>query len=142
MAVEDEAMADKYEKEIEELLAGLGDLSPRESRSGRLTRSLRRWQYSWQNFVLSVSKKRLRPDQLMLTGILLVVATYFLRFGLPMVAKYTAILGILLFFAGFVLALKGGNYHGPSDRRWRGRLVSYEEDGLKRIKEWLRKWVR
>ena len=132
-------MPDKYEKEIEELLASLGEFKPRKrSFSDRVMASLGRWQYRWQRFVSGLVQKRLNPDHLMVYGIILIVIAYFLRF--PIVGKYIGIAGILLFFTGFLLAMTMGRRYNNEQKIWRGRVIQFEEHhlGLK-IRYWLRR---
>ncbi len=135
-------MPDKYEKEIEELLASLGEFKPRKRRlSDRVIASLGRWQYRWQGFISGLSHKRLNPDHLMIYGIILIVITYFLR--LPVIGRYTGIAGILLFFTGFVLALTMGRRYSDERKIWRGRIIDFQDQNLgPKIKLWLRRLLQ
>ena len=133
-------MPDKYEKEIEELLASLGEVKPRRRKwTDRVSSSLSRWQYQWQGFVAGLSHKRINPDKLMIYGILLIVLTYFLR--LPIISRYTGIAGILLFFTGFVLALTTGGGYSNERKIWRGRVIDFNDGKFgEKIRFWL-KWL-
>lgn len=119
-------MAEKFEREIEELLSRLGEWVPQDTplqRSKRvLGRWLFRWQEGWRHALANLRNWRAPLDQLMLAGIVLVVLSYFLRFAVPMVARYTGVLGVILFFTAFALYFSMGRQQ-RRDIRWRGRLV-------------------
>lgn len=130
----------RFEKEIEELLARLGDWSPKDKPRGRFGDTLRqwiyRWQYGWQ-YALSKFRWSVPPEQLMLISILLILAAYFSRFVFPVVARYVAVLGFILFFTSFLFSFGLGQRR---DRRWRGQVVNYRPgdfwDWLRRIIGW------
>lgn len=133
-------MSDKYEKEIEDLLASLGEVGLRRSQwTDGFSSSLGRWQHQWRGFVAGLSRKRINPDKLMIYGIILIVLTYFLR--VPIISRYTGIAGVLLFFTGFALSFTTGGRYSSERKIWRGRVVDFNDGKFgEKIRVWLR-WL-
>ncbi|MBI4498252.1 MAG: hypothetical protein HY689_10170 [Chloroflexi bacterium] len=132
----------RFERELEELLVSLGEWTPRESRSQRFRRRFRAWLYRWQEAIARMRWGGLPADQMMLVGMVLIVFAYFLRLALPAGAAYVGLLGVLLFFVAFALAVTGGRRR--RDIRWRGHLVepSPYRSSPPPFLAWLRRWWR
>lgn len=131
----------KFERELDELLASIGEWTPRESRSQRFRRRFRGWLSHWQEAVARMRWIGIPTDQMMLGGILLIVFAYFLRLALPVAAAYVGLLGILVFFVAFALAIRGGRRR--RDARWRGRFLDpYRRGGLGLLARLLLWWQR
>ncbi|MBF8293496.1 MAG: hypothetical protein HW389_41 [Bacteroidetes bacterium] len=132
-------MSNRFEREIDELLAKLGDFTPRDTVSRRIGRVVIYWQYRWQGFISKISRFWIAPEKLMLSSLLIIVASYFLRFALPGIARYAGVLGVILFFASFLLALSSG---GRRDKqmRWRGHPIDLPRNRPAWLPVWLRRW--
>lgn len=129
----------KFEREIEELLARLGDWTPKSRPPGQFLETLRRWIYRWQygwQYAISRLRWYVPPEQLMLISILLIVGAYFFRFVLPMAARYIAVLGFIMFFASFLLSF---GFARRPEKKWRGRVVDYGRRGG--FWDWLRRFI-
>ena len=130
----------RFDRELDELLANLGDWTPRESRRQRIWRHVREWQAHWQEAVARLRWSGIPTDQMMLGGILMIVFAYFLRLAIALAAAYVGLLGILLFFVAFGLAIRGGQRR--RELRWRGRSVGPYGGGsslLARLRFWWRR---
>lgn len=136
-------MAEKFEREIEELLSRLGEWVPQDTPFQRFKRILSRWLFRWQegwpHALTDPRRWRIPLDQLMLAGIVLVVLSYLLRFVIPLAARYTGVLGVILFFTAFALYFSVGQQR-RRDIRWRGRSVE-PRPGTRSWKARLRRWI-
>ena len=130
----------RYERELDELLASLGDWAPRETRAQRFQRRFRQWLAQWQESVARMRWTGMSVDQMMLGGIGLIVFAYFLRLAVPVGAAYVGLLGVLVFFASFALAIR--NARRRRESRWRGRPISsYDQQTslFYRLRSWWRR---
>ena len=113
----------RFDRELDELLASIGDWTPRETRGQRLRRRFRSWLLRWQESIASMRWTGIPTDQLMLGGFILIVVAYFLRLALPVMAAYVGLVGVLVFFVAFGLAVRGGRRRSAS--RWRGQPIDF-----------------
>ena len=136
-------MATRFEKEIEDLLRSIGEFGPKES---------------WWQKLNRVGAARLRgtlegvkqlpyavpADQLMLTAILLIVASYFLRFAFRPLATVVGAVGLVMFFTAFVISFR--YFFGASKQvRWRGHTIDMRHDRqspFARLTRWFRRRLR
>lgn len=115
-------MAEKFEREIEDILESLGEIGPKETGWQRLQRSL---VGRWYRFLHAVRDlpRAIPADQLMLAAILFIVSAYFLRFVLPNVARVVGLFGLVLFLAAFILSFNQVMRGAGRELRWRGRQI-------------------
>jgi hypothetical protein len=133
----------RFDRELEELLASLGELPPRETPRNRFQRTLRTALYRWQETVSRFRWNGIATEQMMLVGIVLIVLAYFLRLGSTVVAGYLGLVGVLVFFAAFGLAVAGNRRRRAP--RWRGQVVSFSSARVpwtERLRRWLRRNLR
>ncbi len=130
-------MPDRIEREIEEILDKIDRFVPSESaplrfrrRSAGVFGGIRK---AFLSPVLRVS-----VAQIMLLGIGLFILSFFIGRYDGTLGKWTAVVGAILFLGGFVLSFVAG--HGRQQpKRWRGRVVEYDEPDLgERIRMWFR----
>ncbi|MCX6023296.1 MAG: hypothetical protein NTZ05_16530 [Chloroflexi bacterium] len=129
----------RFDRELEELLASLGELPPPATRGSRWRRRLRSWLFRWQESVARLRWNGIAADQLMLAGIVFIVLAYFLRLVFPLVAGYVGLLGVVAFFGGFGLAVASSRRRARP--RWRGEVVSFDR-GRVPLTERVRRWFR
>ncbi len=138
---------DKVTREIEELLEKLDTFVPEERLASKI-RSRRKQQRdiehgpSWFDRVRA-RLSRITLGQLMLTGLALMLISYFFRGPLGSLAGWMTIAGLLMTAAAFVLSIMGGGSRstiGTSrvQRRWRGQIIEYGStpSTLDRVKAW------
>jgi hypothetical protein len=138
------AMADKFEREIDEILSKLdtfpkqGPLQRAQNRVGKRVGGMQR--------TLAVRLSRLSVSQIMLTGIAVILFAYFFRAALPGIWYYLVVFGLILFFTSFVLSFFG--FSGPRSSRgrqvyWRGQpaqsYYSSEPTVFTRLRDWWRR---
>lgn len=128
---------DRIEREIEEILDKIDRFVPNESVPLRFRRRASGIVRGVRDALLS-PLARVSIAQVMLLGVALFFLAFFLGRFDPALGKWTAVAGAVLFVGGFLLSLLGGRgRHEP--KRWRGRVVQYEEPDLPaRLRTWLR----
>lgn len=120
------ADGDRVEREIEDILRKIDDFPSeaarirarrrREARSVPLTRTF------------GDRIRRINAPQLLLTGIAIVLISYFVVSNASETAGRIGIIaGLILFFSAFVLSFRTGPRTRP-ERRWRGRVID-DDDG-------------
>jgi len=137
-------MADKFEREIDEILSKL-DKFPKQSPLQRLQNRIGRLVSGMQRG-LALRLARLSVSQIMLAGIGLILFAYFFRSALPGVWYYLVVLGLILFFTSFVLSFFGFS-SGSSGRGrqvyWRGQpaqnYYGVEPTVFTRVRDWWRR---
>lgn len=128
---------DRIEREIEEILDKIDRFVPNESVPLRFRRRMVTALRSLRHALLS-PLARVSIAQVMLLGVALFFLAFFLGRFDPALGKWTAVAGAVLFVGGFLLSLLGGRgRHEP--KRWRGRVVQYDEPDLTaRLRTWFR----
>ena len=133
----------RFDRELEELLASLGELPPRETPRSRMRRRLRTLLYRWQEGVARMRWNGIATDQMMLVGIVLIVLAYFVRLVSTLAAGYLGLFGVLVFFAAFGLAVASNRRR--SQARWRGQVIPFDRGRVswaERMRRWLRRNLR
>lgn len=128
-------MADKFEREIDEILSKL-DRLPRRPRGQQARQRASDAQRAFAGRFSHVS-----TGQLMLAAIAVVFFSFFLRSALPF-ASLLISAGLILFFAAFALSFFSG---GGTHRRqvyWRGRPAETYYGGRVSIVAAVRDWWR
>jgi hypothetical protein len=133
-------MADKYEREIDEILSRIDDFPRHAARRKRLSnRVLRRAGTAQRGFAVRLA--RISVSQVMLTAMGLIVVSYFLRSVLHGLWVYAMVLGLILFFTAFVLSFRNSD-RGPGRGQpyYRGQPRSYYESREPSVVDRLRTW--
>lgn len=125
-------MADRIEREIEELLRKLDDFVPERTRppvrrAGRSFSAARGW--------LLRSLARISLKRVAMWALIVVVVAFFFR-GLPG-ATWLMVGGLIVFATAYLLSRRGG---GPRvEKRWRGQPLDLSGPGWPdRVKAWLK----
>jgi len=135
-------MADRFEREIEDILRKIDDFpSGRRPRRtpGRLQRRIAAWQRA-----LAIRLSRITTGQLMIASLIVMLVSYFFRAAIGSHWVYGLIFGLILFFTTFALSFRNG-VSGP-EPYYRGRPRSYyraEQPPLfTRVRDWWRRQHR
>jgi hypothetical protein len=115
-------MADRVEREIEEILKKIDDFVPDRGRQRREPRKVSSGFSNAQGW-FARRLAAISLNQVMLWSLVLFVAAFFLR-GIPG-ASWIMIGGLIVFATAFVLSLRapGGARRGP-EKRWRGQPIN------------------
>jgi hypothetical protein len=125
-------VSSKWEREIEELLRDKFEDKPRRlpGRDGRPPG--RRPQRDWWRWLRNFS-----PERLMVYGLVVIVASWFLRFFAGGLSFWFGIVGVVLIVLSLLFSVL--NRENPRvQKRWRGQVVQ-----LPRRRSWLEyQWLR
>ena len=131
-------MPSEYEREIEEILRRMGDLTPRRTRMQRLGDAVARQTQGFRRWLGSVARG-VPADQLMLLAIVCVVSSLLLRF-IPLM-RWVGLAGVLLFLLAFALSFRQVWGRRSPQKRWRGRIIDIN-DGRPTLADRLIVWFR
>jgi hypothetical protein len=140
-------MPSRVEREIEEILSKLDGGRP----AGRPPTRLRRTWRSRLGRSISSWRQRLpglpsiNPGSMMLLGLCLILSALFLRLISPDLTRWVVIVGLVLFFASFVLSFRrggGGSSLSSGDTYWRGQRIPRSALRGPSITDRLRGWWR
>jgi hypothetical protein len=138
-------MPNRVEREIEEILNRM-DTDPSGRKPLRMRRSMRS---RVRRFFARIPRPRLpmlslNSGSMMLWGIGLILSGLILRMFSPELTRIVVIVGLILFFASFIVAFrhKDGSSVGSGEAYWRGQRYSRAElrgpSALERLKTWWR----
>ena len=133
-------MPSEYEREIDEILRRMDEVTPRRSLGYRVSRWLSlRWA-AVSGWVRSLPRA-LPADQLMAGAIVCAVAAFLLRYVVPGLAWWVGLAAGIMFVSAFALSI--GQIWGGNRRqvRWRGRVIDLR-DGQPTVADRLILWVR
>lgn len=134
-------MADKFEREIDEILSKIRDFPERPAARHRAkSRVAQRITALQRAFAVRLS--RISVSQVMLTAMALMVISYFFREAFAELWVYGLILGLILFFTAFALSFRSGGVRGGSEPYFRGRPRSYYQSGAAPVVDRLKSWWR
>ena len=143
---------DKVTREIEELLEQLDNFVPEERLASKIRNRRKKQRSDDDPSALDRVRDRfarITLGQLMLTGLALMLISYFFRGPLGSYAGWLTIAGLLMTAAAFVLSVMGGGARGTIgrgrvQRRWRGQVIEYggEPSAVERVKAWWRRKSR
>ena len=127
-------MGQKYEREIDEIVRQrMDDRLPGETSDSRpqldVGDSVRG--------VLDGFGWHISPTRLLVLGVVLAFAGYFLRYGFPLLAALAGLLAVVLLLSALVISILGSRSIGRSDRQWRGRELDYKIYDSPRRPSWL-----
>lgn len=129
-------MADRIEREIEEILRKIDDFVPDSPRAKRPQRRPNRPLNSAQNWV-SRRLAAVSLSQVMMWSLLLVLVSFFLR-GSP-VGMWMMIAALIVFATAFFLSIASGTSRKAPEKRWRGEPLDLSGPGWPdRLKAWLK----
>jgi hypothetical protein len=128
-------MADRIEKEIEEILRRIDDI-PGRKRAKAPRRGGGRPLAAAQSWVAH-TLARLSMRKVMMWALFVVLVTFFAR-GVP--GAYWLMIGALIVFVtAFLLSTRSGGSYGAPQKRWRGEPIDLRPPSLpNRIKAWLK----
>jgi hypothetical protein len=127
-------MADRIEREIEEILKKIDNFVPERAR--RPARKVGQPFAAAQGWIAH-SLARISLRQVMMWSLILVVVTFFLR-GIPG-SSWIMIASLIVFGTAFLLSRLGGTAAPRTNKRWRGQPMDLSGPGWPdRIKAWVK----
>ena len=129
-------MADRIEREIEEILKKIDKLPEGSTRQPRVRRQGGNGPVKRPSSARWLSAVTMR--KIMMWALVAVIVAFFLR-GIP--GGYFLLIGALIVFVtAFILSTRGGSPSNVPEKRWRGQPMDLSEPGLPdRLKAW---WKR
>ena len=122
-------MPEKYELEIEEILAKSSKTSKRPDTSKSFLNML----FRYLNQSVRVRNFKISPGRIMLVGICLLLLSLIIRIFAPTWTSFFAWTGLLLLILGYFLFFLGSKNSGP-EKRWRGRPIETKTKWTDRFK--------
>ncbi len=127
-------MSKKYEREIDEIVRRrMDDRFPGETVDSRP-------QFDVSDSVrgaLNGVGWRITPTRLLVIGVVLAFAGYFLRLGFPLLAAVAGLLAVGVLLSALLISILGSRSVGGSKRLWRGRELDYKIYDGPRRPDWL-----
>jgi hypothetical protein len=134
-------MADRIEREIEDILNKIDDFVPEGGRSRKPT-PIRPSPLSKATTWLTRRLTTISLGQVMMYALVIVVAAFFFRFVNPAVMRWVMIGGLIVLGTAFVLSVFGGGSGRTirqPEKRWRGQPLDLSQPSWPdRVKYWLR----
>ncbi len=130
-------MADRIEREIEEILRKIDDFVPETPKSRRAARKVR--PFAAAQTWLAARLAAISLNQVMMWSLIVVIASFFLR-AIPG-AGWLMIGALIVFVTAFALSLMTGGRgaHPSAEKRWRGQPLDLTGPGWPdRIKAWIK----
>lgn len=125
-------MADRIEKEIEELLAKLDTFPPPKPWHVRLRESISNAIGSVFDAIGRIPLPRINPGHMVLIAIAVIVMAYFLYDDLGNVARWIILGAIVAFIAAFIISLRRNSSRisgGGGAKYWRDRPIDMSKPG-------------
>ena len=122
-------MPEKYEREIEEILAK----SSKDSKRSNANKSLLNMLFKYLNQSVSVRNFKISPGRIMLVGICLLLLSLIIRTFAPTWTSFFAWTGLLILILGYFLFFLGSKNSSP-EKRWRGRPIETKSKWTDRFK--------
>ena len=122
-------MPEKYEREIEEILAK----SSKGSKRSNTNKSLLNMIFRYLNQSVSVRNFKISPGRIMLVGICLLLLSLKIRTFAPTWTSFFAWTGLLILILGYFLFFLGSKNSSP-EKRWRGRPIETKSKWTDRFK--------
>ena len=122
-------MPEKYEREIEEILAK----SSKDSKRSNGNKSLLNMLFRYLNQSVSVRNFKISPGRIMLIGICLLLLSLIIRTFAPTWTSFFAWTGLLILILGYFLFFLGSKNSSP-EKRWRGRPIETKSKWTDRFK--------
>jgi hypothetical protein len=131
-------MADRIEREIEEILRKLDNVSPGAKKTPRIRKSGARPLGALQSW-LAHSLARISLNQVMMWSLIAFIASFFLMRVVPG-ASWVMIGSLILFGTAFQLSRSRGSSPKPAtEKRWRGQAMDLSDPSFAdRLKAWLK----
>ncbi len=134
-------MADRFEREIEDILRRI-DKFPQRKPSNRARSAVLQRLTALQQ-ALAVRIAQLSVGQIMLAGMIAMLVGFLFRAAIPDAWQYVFLAGLALFFSAFILSFFGAGRGRSQGQYWRGRPAqSYYSSGptlLERLRGWWRR---
>lgn len=132
-----EEKEEKYKREIEEILARMGEPRRREGAWYRWERRGQRWLAEVRHALWGAGLE-VSPQRLLTLALVLIVVAYFSRGILLRGAAYLALLALALFLTALIFSVAG--WHQPRhEKRWRGQPLDYSSRAWP---DWRRLWAQ
>jgi len=122
-------MPEKYELEIEEILAK----SSKASKKPDASKSFLNMLFRYLNQSVRVRNLKISPGRIMLVGICLLLLALIIRTFAPTWTSFFAWTGLLLLILGYFLFFLGSKHSAPV-KRWRGRPIETKTKWTDRFK--------
>ena len=130
-------MSSRYQREIEEILEGAGEVAPPKPKTSRRRHGFFRlvWLYARQS--LSGDMWSITPGRVMLTGFILLLVGVLVNAFASGPIGYLGWVGLLVFIIGYGMVLA----RPPKiEKRWRGQLIDDpKESWLERVRRRIRR---
>lgn len=129
-------MPSRVEREIDEILQRIDTSLPREPWPRRLRRTLA-GAASAARDAARVAVRNFTPGSAMLVAFALIIASLFVSRAWSDAGRFVLLAGVALFVLALVASFAGRR--GEPERRWRGRVIRYDEPTLaERVRNWWR----
>ena len=127
-------MADRIEREIEEILRRIDDFVPESARARRPGRRMSSPLFTARSW-LSARLAAISLNQVMMWSLIVVIGAFFLR-AIPG-ASWLLVAALIVFVTAFVLSLRGRG--GKTPKRWRGQPIDLSGPRwTDRLKAWIK----
>jgi len=135
-------MADKLQREIEELLDRLDHFPTRRPIWSRLAEGVSGAVRGFASLFRGLRLPHISLGQILLAGIALIIIGYVLNPGDASVTRIVIVVGIVLFLGAFLLSLRRSAYGGRApEKRWRGVPMEMGGPGTgDRLRSWWDRW--
>ncbi|MBI1885475.1 MAG: hypothetical protein HYS09_04060 [Chloroflexi bacterium] len=132
-------MADKLQREIEELLDQLEDFPPRRSPWAWLRSTLSRVFAGLRRGFSTPRLPRLSIGHLLLASVVLIIVAYVFSPGGDSGGRILIGAALLIFVVAFVLSLR--RQGRIPEKRWRGQPMEVDSSGMgSRLRSWWERW--
>ncbi len=133
-------MADRIQREIEEILSRIERMPPKRPRPSRLRQAIRSLWHRLGGAVLALPRPRIAPGPLLLLGGGLLVAGYIFEVGSSDVNRWLIIAGLVLLLLTFLLSWRRGTRARVAEKRWRGQPLELDQGRGERLRSWWERW--
>ena len=128
--ISEDTMPEKYEQEIEEILAK----SSKESKKAHPRNSFLNILIRYLNQTVRIRNFKISPGRIMLVGLCLLLLTLIIRTFAPTWTSFFAWTGLLLLILGYFLFFLGSK-NSTTEKRWRGRPIETKSKWTDRFKK-------
>jgi VIT1/CCC1 family predicted Fe2+/Mn2+ transporter len=132
-------MADKLQREVDEILSQLEGFPPKRSLRSRLRAAPTSFWRGLTGLVASLPRPHVSVGQVLLLGAALIIIAWVFNPGGPNVTRMVIGAGLAIFILAFVFSLR--RQSRTTEKRWRGEPMELGEPGVStRIRSWWERW--
>jgi VIT1/CCC1 family predicted Fe2+/Mn2+ transporter len=132
-------MAERLQREIDEILSHLEGFPPKRSLRSRLRAIPTSFWRGLTGLVANLPRPRFSVGQVLLLAGAIIVVAYVFDIGGGNITRMIIGAGLALFILAFVLSLR--RQSRLPVKRWRGEIMELEEHGVgTRIRSWWERW--